>query len=101
MEAIHDRHYIDARETLLDAAEALGSHGDAVILVGAQAVYAHTESDDDSFALSPFTYDADIALHPGLLGSHPRIVDAMGRAGFRLGGQPGLYRGENGHSLTC
>ncbi len=90
METFHDRNYIDARETLLDAVEALEPHGDAVILVGAQAIYAHV--DDDSFAISPFTYDADIALNPGLLRSSPAIVDAMSRAGFRLGGQPGLYR---------
>ena len=61
METIHDRNYIDARETLLDAVEALGPHPrDAVILVGAQAIYVHTEGEDDSFAISPFTYDADL-----------------------------------------
>ena len=94
METIHDRIYIDARETLLDAVEALGSHKDAVILVGAQAVYAH--ADDDGFAISPFTYDADIALDPGLLRSDPVIVEAMSRAGFRLGNQPGLYSRDGG-----
>ncbi len=94
METIHDRNYIDARETLLDAVEALEPHGDAAILVGAQAVYVH--ADDDSFPISPFTYDADIALDPGLLRSSPAIVDAMGRAGFRLSDQPGLYRRDEG-----
>lgn len=44
METSYDQHYIDARETLLDAVEALGPHSDAAILVGAQAVYVHTES---------------------------------------------------------
>ena len=96
METIHDQFYIDARETLLDAVEALEAHSDAVILVGAQAIYAHTERDDDSFAVSPFTYDADIVLDPELLGSNPTIVDAMGRAGFRLGNQPGLYKRHGG-----
>ena len=94
METIHDRNYIDARETLLDAVEALAHHSDAVVLVGAQAIYVHTESEDASFALSPFTYDADIALDPRLLESSPAIVDAMSRAGFRLGDQPGLYSRE-------
>ncbi len=56
-----DRNYIEARETLLDAVEALGPHRDAVILVGAQAVYVHTESEDDSFTLAPLTYDADFS----------------------------------------
>ena len=71
MEAIHDRNYVDARETLLDAVEALGPHGNAVILVGAQAIYVHTEAEDDSFAISPFTYDADLVLDPNLLGRQP------------------------------
>ena len=96
METPYDRDYIDARETLLDAAEALGPHSDAVILVGAQAIYVHTAGDADSFALSPFTYDADIALDPELLGSSPAIVDAMNRAGFRLSDQPGLYKKDGG-----
>lgn len=43
MEPAIDRNYIDARETLLDAFEALGPHGEAAILVGAQAAYVHTE----------------------------------------------------------
>ena len=94
METIHDRNYLDARETLLDAVEALEPHGDAVILVGAQAVYVHTEAEDASFAVSPFTYDADLALDPNLLGGSPAIVEAMSRAGFRLGDQPGLYSRE-------
>ena len=99
METIHDCNYIDARETLLDAVEALGPHSDAGILVGAQAIYVHTEGEDASFALSPFTYDADIALDPELLGSSPAIVEAMSWAGFRLGDQPGLYSRE-GRSLV-
>ena len=94
METIHDRHYVDARETLLDAVEALGSQRDAVILVGAQAVYAQVVGED--FRVSPFTYDADIALDPGLLRSSPLIVEAMSRAGFHLGDQPGLYRKDGG-----
>ncbi len=80
--------------TLLDAVEALGPHSDAAILVGAQAIYVHTEGEDAGFAVSPFTYDADIALDPGLLRSSPAIVEAMSRAGFRLGDQPGLYSRE-------
>ena len=96
METPHDRNYIDARENLLDAVEALGPHSNAVILVGAQAIYVHTVGSDDSFAISPFTYDADIVLDPGLLGGNPAIVDAMNRAGFRLSDQPGLYRKDGG-----
>ena len=64
METIHDRNYIDARETLLDAVEALGPHGDAVVLVGAQAIYVNTEAEDASFAIFPFTYDAGPRARP-------------------------------------
>ena len=92
METTHDKDRIDAREALLDAVDALSRHGDAVILVGAQAIYVHTVSDEANFALSPFTYDADIALDPDLLASSPEIVDAMSAAGFTLEEQPGLYR---------
>ena len=91
METPYDPDYIRARETLLDAVEALGAHSDAVILVGAQAIYVHTEDEGTSFALSPFTYDADIALDPRLLNTTPTIIEAMSSAGFRLGAQPGLY----------
>ena len=94
MEAIDDRIYIDARETLLDAVEALRPHWGAIILVGAQAIYVHTQGEDARFAISPFTYDADLALDPNLLVDSPAIVEAMDRAGFRLGDQPGLYSRE-------
>ena len=96
MEASPDQHLIDAREGLLDAVEALGTHGRAVILVGAQAIYVHTEADASSFSVSPFTYDADIVLDPSLLSPSPGIIDAMGNAGFSLTDQPGLYRKEQG-----
>ena len=42
MEITADQRTISAREGLLDAVEALGAHGEAVILVGAQAIYVHT-----------------------------------------------------------
>ena len=96
METSYDQHYIDARETLLDAVEALGSHSDAAILVGVQAVYVHTESVDDSFALSPFTHDADIALDPDPLANSPAIIDVMSRAGFRLTNPPGTFTKDGG-----
>jgi hypothetical protein len=36
--------YIEARRTLLDALDALESHRDSLVLIGAQAVYLHTGS---------------------------------------------------------
>ena len=92
METSFDPNYIEARETLLDAVEALEPHSNAVILVGAQAVYVHTESEDESFAVAPFTYDADIALDPELLEDSPVLIAAMSRAGFQLHNPPGLYK---------
>ncbi len=96
MATSYDQHYIDAWETLLDAVEALGPHRDAAILVGAQAVYVHTAGEDDSFAVSPFTYDADIVLDPDLLANSPAIVDAMSRAGFQLTIPPGTFTKDGG-----
>jgi len=91
METIDDRDYVDARETLLDAVEGLGPHRAAVILVGAQAIYVHPAGHSARFAIPPFTFDADIALDPEVLGDSPPVVDAMRAAGFRLTEQPGLY----------
>ena len=96
METAFGNYYIEARETLLDAVEALGPHSSAVILVGAQAVYVHTESEDESFAISPFTRDTDIVLDPELLEDSPAIVDAMSRAGFQLTIPPGTFTKDGG-----
>lgn len=54
--------YVLARSVLLDALEALGTHLDAVILVGAQAIYLHTG--DADLNVPPTTTDADLALAP-------------------------------------
>jgi hypothetical protein len=70
-----------ARTALLDALEALNEHLEAVILVGAQAVYQHTGN--AKVALAEFTTDGDLAIDPDLLGSDPLIEDAMTAAGFR------------------
>jgi hypothetical protein len=47
--------YVNAREVLLDALEALGPHRASLILVGAQAIYLHTGEAD--IAVAPFTTD--------------------------------------------
>lgn len=92
----YDEEYIIARAGLLDALDALGPLRKAVILVGAQAVYVHTQAVDADFAVSPFTLDADIAIDPGLIGSEPKITDAMQTAGFTLSDQPGVYTRKGG-----
>lgn len=74
--------YVEARRVLLDALDALASHLDAVIVVGAQAVYLRTGAID--LAVAPFTTDGDLALDPSRLEDEPTLADAMDAAGFRL-----------------
>ncbi len=50
-----DELYVVARRVLLDALDALGTHRDAVVLVGAQAVYLRVGEAD--IAVAPYTTD--------------------------------------------
>lgn len=72
--------YVLARRVLLDALEALGDQQDAVILVGAQAVYLHTGEAD--LAVAEYTTDGDIAIDPSALKSAPRLEESLTAAGF-------------------
>src|SRR5262249_3106750 len=72
--------YIRARRVLLDALEALAEHRQAVILVGAQAVYLHTE--ESTFAVAPYTSDADRAVDPAALAPAPKLDALLQAAGF-------------------
>jgi hypothetical protein len=85
-----DPAYITARKALLDVLDVLGPHLKAVILVGAQAIYIHTG--EAEFAVSPFTYDADLAINPKELAVDPKLIDVMKKARFSLSDQPGLYK---------
>ncbi|MQA98600.1 MAG: hypothetical protein GEV11_29940 [Streptosporangiales bacterium] len=72
--------------------DALGPHLDAVILIGAQAIYLHTG--DAPVALAEATKDSDLALDTRSLGDDPLIEDAMRAAGFRLNDhvrRPGVW----------
>ncbi len=75
-----DKLYILARRVLLDALDALGAHRDAVILVGAQAVYLRTG--DADLAVAPYTTDGDLVLDPAVLGLTPPLETALRQAGF-------------------
>jgi hypothetical protein len=86
--------YVLARSVLLDALEALRPHLDAVILVGAQAIYLHTG--DADLNIPPTTTDADLALTPNKLGDSPLLEDAMEAAGFVLAADPGAWRRPHG-----
>lgn len=76
-----DPEYVAARGVLLDALEVLAEHRNAIVLVGAQAVYLRTESLP---GYQPYTTDADLTIDPSLLAARPGLEDAMRGAGFRL-----------------
>ena len=87
--AEYDPLYVAARTVLLDALEALGSQREAIIVVGAQAVYMLTG--DAGIAVAPYTTDADLALSPRQLADEPLIEELMGGADFRQQGGPGVW----------
>lgn len=81
--------YAVARTVLLDALEALDEQRDAVVLVGAQAIYLHTG--DADIAVPAFTTDGDLVIEPSRLKGEPKLADAMAQAHFALGVQPGTW----------
>lgn len=82
--------YVAARRALLDALLALRAHLDAIVLVGAQAVYLHAPGGD--FAVAPTTTDADVVLSPDRLATRPLLEEALLGAGFAHGENPGTWR---------
>ena len=83
---------VQARSALLDALDALREHRDAIVVIGAQAIYLHTGRAD--IALAEATKDSDLALDTRHLGDDPRIEQAMSAAGFTpdlISGQPGAW----------
>ncbi len=88
---------IRARRSLLDALDGLAEQRDAVILVGAQAVYLYTGHADVPIATR--TRDSDLAIDPGLIADEPLLEEAMQRAGFHRNlesGQPGEWLDDDG-----
>jgi len=84
-----DPRYVVARTVLLDALEALGEQRDAVIVVGAQAIYLHTGTIE--LAVPEFTVDADLTIDPALLHHAPEIELAMRAAHFERGNRVGAW----------
>ncbi len=83
---------IRSRSALLDALQALDAQRDAVIVIGAQAIYLRTSS--APVALAEATKDSDLALDPRLLRNDPLIEKAMRDAHFLPNlesGQPGAW----------
>ena len=52
--------YVAARTALLDALDVLVDHRDALVVVGAQAVYARTAG--AGLVTAPYTDDGDLAI---------------------------------------
>ena len=92
--------YVRARKTLLDAADALAAHLDAVVLVGAQAIYVHAGDADlvDSTlgSVPEYTTDADFSLDPAALGDSPLVAELMAVCGFSAGEHPGEWHSADG-----
>lgn len=82
--------YVASRRALLDALEALGEQRQALVLVGAHAIYLHVGEAD--IAVAAFTTDADIAIDPGRLKDIPRLERTLQKAGFLQDSQPGIWR---------
>lgn len=74
--------YMAARRVLLDAADALAEQHEALILVGAQAVYLR--AGDADIPVAVYTADADIGIDRMMLSADPKLQDAMHAAGFEL-----------------
>jgi hypothetical protein len=88
---------IATRRALLDALEALRPHLDAVVVVGAQAIYMHTGA--APVALAETTKDSDLCLDSRSLRDSPLLEEAMRSAGFHQdleSAQPGSWLSPTG-----
>ena len=86
--------YVRARTALLDAADALADQLDAVVLVGAQAIYLHTG--DADFATAEYTTDADFCVAPAQLRARPLLTTLLAARGFSLTEHPGAWMSPDG-----
>ena len=84
-----DREYVEARRVLMDALVSLAPHAEALVLVGAQAVYLHVGEGD--LAVAPHTTDGDLVIRPMELADAPLLEEALRGAGFAATEQPGIW----------
>jgi hypothetical protein len=86
--------YIAARRVLLDCLELFESQLDALVLVGAHAVYLQTpEFDPGPPAL---TTDGDLAINPELLMESPDLGAILETSNFRRHSSPGTWISPDG-----
>lgn len=86
--------YIRARAALLDATDALAEQVDALVLVGAQAIYLHTG--DADLAVAEYTTDADFTIGPAELHDSPLLADLLIQRGFTTREHPGSWLSPDG-----
>ena len=84
-----DPMYVAARAALLDTLDALREHRNALILVGAQAVYIHTGA--TTLPIAEYTTDADFCIAPDLLADSPLLADRLFASGYEIGVNPGSW----------
>lgn len=100
MLGVPDPLYVRARRALLDATDALHAHLDAIVLVGAQAIYVHTGEADlaDIAPTAPpeYTTDADFSLSPADLSDSPTVARLLIESGFSRGAHPGAWLSPDG-----
>lgn len=70
-----DPYYVAARRVLLDALEDLADHRDAIIVVGAQAVYLRTGA--ANVGVAEYTTDGDLVIASDVLAGSPLLEDVM------------------------
>lgn len=94
MSGAPDPLYVQARRVLLDATDALAEQLDAIVLVGAQAIYLHTG--DTDLAVAEYTTDADFSIGPADLANSPLLAELMTSGGFVPDQHPGAWLSPDG-----
>lgn len=92
-----DEALVASRKALLDALEALEPHREALVLIGAQAIYLWTGG--APVALAETTDDSDLAVDRRLVPDDPLLEEAMTEAGFHRtvrNAQPGSWISPDG-----
>lgn len=86
--------YEISRSVLLDTVEALAAKKDALIIIGAHAVYINEQKAGRPLNLpvAALTSDCDISLDPSKLGEEPHLEELMEKAGMKRGNNPGDWR---------
>ena len=86
--------YVRARAALLDATDAMAEQIDALVLVGAQAIYLHTG--DADLAVAEYTTDADFTIGPADLADSPLLAELLTARGFTTREHPGGWLSPDG-----